>query len=222
MADAKRAKTFTKLTRAVAIAARGGADPAANFSLRIAIDKARAVNVPKENIERAIARGAGTGDEAQLEEALYEIVAPNGIGILVEALTDSKNRTSNEIKNLAAGHGATLGAPNSVLWMFERKGIIVAPNTALTDDIELVVIDAGAEDITRESDEAIITLPPDKLHAVKTALEHRSITPHDVSLEWIAKELTTLDAETEAKIRTLLDALDDMDDVQNISTTAEL
>jgi YebC/PmpR family DNA-binding regulatory protein len=222
LVDAKRGKIFTKLGREIMVAARNGDDPTMNFALRLAVDRAKAMNMPKDNIDRAITRGAGTGDGALLLENMYEAVGPQGVGFIIDVLTDSKNRTSAELKHALSKHGASLSAPNSILWMFDRKGVLVIPHSTVTDDIELMLIDAGAEDIVQDDEDAIITTEPEHLQILKTRLEDKNIQAQNVSLEWIPKESSVPDEKTQNKIHSILDALEDLDDVQNVATTAEL
>ncbi|MDD4290475.1 MAG: YebC/PmpR family DNA-binding transcriptional regulator, partial [Patescibacteria group bacterium] len=152
LVDSKRSSTFTKLTKIVQIAARDGADPDMNFKLRMAIDKAKSFSVPKDNIERAIARGAGIGEGNVLEEITYEAYGPGGVALIIESVTDNKNRSAADIKHLLSKHGGSLGASNSVMWQFDRRGVIYTKNTSLNDEEELSIIDAGALDIEKSDD----------------------------------------------------------------------
>jgi len=212
-ADAKKGKIFTKLARAITVAAKAGPDPAANFQLRLAIDQAKAANMPKENIERAIARATGEGKEA-LEEVIYEAYGPGGVAIIIEALTDNKNRTVGNIKHILSSHGGSLAGPGSVQYLFERKGVVRVKGLGPSpEEIELKLIDAGAEDISEEDGLKIIYSAPEKLKNIINALSEIEI---DYSgLEWLAKDRVTPDQETMAKLEALFEALDEDDDVND-------
>lgn len=217
--DAKRANAFTKLTKAVALAARDGADPAMNFKLRIAIDKAKAASVPKDNIERAIARGSGTGgDGAALEELTYECFGPHGSAFIVEVVTDNRNRAAAEIKHIFSVAGGALGATNSVLWMFDRVGGIkaAAPVGQSQEVVELAAIDAGAGDIQWLDQQTLwITMPPTELPAVKARLEQLNFTVTDSEIGYQAKETLPVTDAMRPSLEKLYDALDDAEDIQN-------
>lgn len=222
VSDVKKGAAFTKLANAVAIAARegGGADPASNFKLRLAIDAARGANVPKENIERAILRGTGKGEDTQLETLLYEGFGPSSVAVLVDALTNNRNRTVNELKHLFAEHGGALGASGSVAWGFERKGLIRL-EILLTPEQELALIDAGADNIQQEEDSVMITTEPHELEHVKAAVEKAGIKPLEAELIWLAKTAgPTLSNEQEAKLVELLSELEDREDVTGVATNA--
>ena len=151
--DAKRGQLFTKLARAIAVAAReGGGDPDANYTLAAAIEKARGYSMPKDNIQRAIDRGTGAGDGGAIERVVYEGYGPGGVAVLVEALTDNRNRTSAELRNAFDKHGGSLGEPGSVAWQFERKGVITVDGERYSEDDLLAAIDAGAEDVATDGD----------------------------------------------------------------------
>ncbi len=213
VADVKKGNVFTKLGNAIAIAARAGADPESNFKLRLTIDKARTHNMPNDTIERAIARGSGKADGQTIEEMLYEGFGPGGITVMVEATTDNTNRTVNDLKRVLQDHGGRLGGPNSVARMFERKGIITIPKTTFNTDMELALIDAGAEDIASH-DETIITTSPQTLEAVRQACVKNNIKPTDVALEWIPKEFAPIADEKKESVKAFFEALDALDDVQ--------
>ena len=172
-ADAKRGQLFTKLTRALIVAAKdGGPDPAANLALQNAIDKARAASMPKDNIERAIARGAGTGaDAANYEHISYEGYAPGGVAVYVEVLTDNRNRTAGEVRHVFARADGNLAESGAVAWLFERKGVILVDGSADEDELTLAAADAGAEDVVREGSSFEVTCAPEDLRGVREALE---------------------------------------------------
>lgn len=226
-ADKARGNVFTKLLKAVTVAAgQGGADPDMNFSLRLAIEKAKAGNVPKENIERAIKRGSGEGkDAAHFEEVMYEAVGPGGVGLMIECLTDNTNRTVTDVKTVVSKHGGTVVAPGSVKWQFQHKGVIQFSREKKDaaeqwDELELALIDAGVEDISVDDDSVLLICPMEVLQSVRTALEQGGIHADDAHLEWVAKEQLELSAEDREKTDALLDALDENDDVKDVYTNA--
>lgn len=218
--DAKRSSLFTKLAKNISIAAREGADPKTNFKLRMAIDKARAFSMPKDNIERAVAKGSGTGEGAHLESALYEGFGPGGVAIMVEAITDNKNRTVSEVKNIFSKHGGNLGNANSVGWMFERVGSIALENKNLSDEQELSLIDAGANDIVKNDDATMVITPLENLQKVKEVCEKLGLTVSEASLVYNPKEQVA--PQNPDGIVSLLEALDDLDDVNAVYTNANV
>src|SRR6266568_4956730 len=177
VADARRGALFTRLIREITIAAKqGGGDPGGNPRLRTAIDAAKAENMPADNIDRAIKRGTGELEGVTYEEVTYEGYAPNGVAVIVECLTDNRNRTGAEIKNIFSRNGGSLAEPGAVAWQFERKGIIILEKSAATeDDLMLAALDAGAEDIADQGDTWQVTTAPGDLHAVRTAIEAAGI-----------------------------------------------
>src|ERR671922_831785 len=176
-ADARRGQLFTKLARAITVAARdGGGDPDGNAALANAIEKAKALRMPKENIERAIARGTGAGgDAAAIEAVTYEGYGPGGVAILVECLTDNRNRTAAEVRHLFTRADANLGEPGSVAWMFEKKGVVLVDGERYSEDDLIPAIDAGAEDVTGEGDSLRVVCEPNDLRAVREALERAAV-----------------------------------------------
>lgn len=218
--DAKRANLFTKMTRAITIAAReGGGDPMHNFKLRIAVDKARAASVPKDNIDRAIKRGSGTGeDSAILEEITYEGFGPHGAAFIIQAVTDNKNRASSEIRHLFSAHSGTLGASNSVTWMFDRVGHIIVPKPEdkSRDEVELAVIDAGAQNLNwLDNSNVVVITAPTELQSVKEKIEAAGLPVSDAELGFEAKETHEPTAEQRPALETFYEALEDTEDVQN-------
>src|SRR5919109_2542183 len=175
--DAKRGQLFTKLARAIQVAARdGGGDPAGNPALAHAIQKAKDARMPKDNIERAIAKGTGADSDAQaIEEVVYEGYGPGGVAILVEALTDNRNRTSAEVRHVFRGHGGSLGEPGSVAWTFEKKGELVVDGSRYGEDDLMAAIDAGAEDVSLDGDVWEVVTGPAELAAVREALERAGV-----------------------------------------------
>jgi YebC/PmpR family DNA-binding regulatory protein len=219
-ADARRGKLFSKLSRAIIVAARqGGPDPDGNATLAAAVQKARDNSMPKDNIERAIARGAGAGDGGEAYEHItYEGYGPGGVAVLVEALTDNRNRTAAEIRHIFAKNDGNLGESGVVAWLFERKGLIlVAGDAADEDDLMLVAADAGAEDVAQEGSSYQITCAPESLAAVREALAAAGIETESVQLTLLPKTTVQIDDESQAKrLLRLMDALEENDDIQDV------
>jgi len=218
LVDSKRSSMFTKLTKIIQIAARGGADPDTNFKLRMAIDKARSFSVPKDNIERAIARGSGTEDGNALEEITYEAYGPNGVALIIEVVTDNKNRSSSDLKHLLSKHGGSLGESNSVLWQFDRRGVIYTKNASLSEEEELLIIDAGALDIEKSEDEIRIITQMEDLQKVQEKIKN-TIDIDTAELEYIPK--TKINVENDETLEKLFEALEENDDVDNYYSNAE-
>ena len=223
--DQKRGNLFTKVSKLVTIAARdGGGDPAMNFKLRLAIDQARAVSMPKDNIEKAIKRGTGELEGGLIEEIIYEGFGPGGVAIVIETLTDNKNRTVANIKHILTKYGGSLGSSNSVLWQFEQKGIIRIESGELRvenfDEFQLQVIDMGADDIQEEDGELIIYTKPTSLQKTKEALEKQETKIANAELEFIPKEKTAVDDNLKAKLEKIFNNLEEDDDVNNFYTNA--
>lgn len=217
--DAKRSNLFTKLSKNIAVAARGGADLDTNFKLRMAVDKARALSMPKDNIERAIKKGSGTGDEGIIEELLYEAYGPEGVAMIIQILTDNKNRSLSNLKHILSKYNGSLGNTGSVMWMFESKGEIILEQAAISDEDELKIIDAGADDIIKEDEIKIIT-SLDSLEEVKNKLQAAGFVAKSSDMIYLAKE--KLDIKDDEKLLKLLDVLDDDDDINNIYTNAKI
>lgn len=219
-ADAKRGKIFTKLGHEIAIAARDGADPSMNFKLRLAVQKAKAANMPSTNIERSIARGAGTGEAAALEELTYEGYGPAGVAIMARALTDNRNRTGPEIKSTFTKFGGNLGATGSVAYLFEQKGVIVCKEGLDKDEVALTAIDAGASDIDDSGDQVIIYTSAAELEKVKDVL---SDMVESADVEMIASQTISVDDAHKAQtLMKLIDALDDIDDVVSVTANYDI
>ena len=226
-ADAKKGAVFTKIANLIIMAAKqGGGDPEANFTLRLAVDKAKAANMPKDNIERAIKRGTGEGGEGKnFEEVTYEIFGPAGSVFIAEAITDNKNRTVSDLKAILNRNGGQLGALNSVSWMFERKGVIILDAAALAgknqDNLELALIDAGADDIIKESEIWEIHTAPDKLNSVIVALKSEGLEAKESGLQYLSKNDATIgDQEEQRKVENFYNLLYDLDDVNAVYTNA--
>jgi len=223
--DAKRGKLFSKLSRYIIIAARnGGGDPDMNLKLRYAIDKARSVSMPKDNIEKAIKRGTGDIEGISFDEFNYEGYGPGGSAILVEVATDNRNRTNGEVKKLFERGGGNMGTPGCVAYLFDRKGLFVIDAAKHPDEDSLMTIalEAGAEDMTREGENFEILCDPSNFSAVSAALKAASIETLEAEVKQIAKTQMEVDMETGRKIIRLIEALDDHDDVQNVYTNATL
>lgn len=216
-ADAKRGKVFTKMAAEIAVAAQDGADPTMNFKLRLAIQKAKAANVPAANIDRAIAKGSGQGGGAKLEQLTYEGYGPAGVAVLVKALSDNRNRTASDVKSAFSKHGGSLGGQGSVAFMFEQKGEVVCKAGADKDELSLKAIEAGAADIDDSGDQLIVYTAPTEVEKIRDALGEENVESAEVKLE----PTQTITVGDPAKAKTLLrlmDALDDVDDV--VETTA--
>lgn len=221
--DAKKGNLYTKLTREIIIAAReGGGDPESNFKLRLAIQKARDSSMPKDNIERAIERGSGTQDGAAFQELMLEGYGPSGTAILVQTLSDNRNRTVQEVRNVFAKHGGTMGSAGSVAWLFDYKGIIsVDPEGQDPDDISLQAIDAGADDVKADDGSIEVYTKPNELELVKKGLEQKKIPAASAELSMIPKTHVELDEKTAVQTLKLLDRLEDLDDVQKVYTNVD-
>lgn len=217
--DAKRGAVFTKLGSLIAIAARGGADPATNSALAMVIEKAKAANMPNANIQRSIDR-AKDKSAAQLEEVTYEGYGPGGVGLIIEAATDNKNRTFPEVKNALTKNGGTIAEPGSVSFQFDRKGVITVG--AGGEEVLLQVLEAGAEDASEEDGETTVYTSAKDLAKVRAAIVESGLDVKDAGLEYVPKNIVELDSEKSEKILKLLDLIDDLDDVLNVSTNAKL
>ena len=216
--DKKRGKIWSKLARNIIIAARaGGGDPDANLSLRYAIEKAKDANMPNDTIKRAIQRGTGEIEGAQYEEITYEGYGIGGVAIMVPCLTDNRNRTGGEIRNIFEKHGGSLGGTGSVAWMFKQKGLITVSAEDTTEDkLMEIVLDAGAEDITQESDVFEILCEPAEFEAVKNSLKNANIEMQVNELTMIPDNTVKLEGEKAKKILNLMEALEDNEDTQNV------
>jgi YebC/PmpR family DNA-binding regulatory protein len=217
--DARRGKLFTKLSRAIILAAReGGPDPVANATLAAAVAKARSYSMPKDNIERAIARAAGGGEGSDAYEAIvYEGYGPDGVAIIVEALTDNRNRTAADVRAVFSKHHSSLGTPGSVAWQFDRKGVIEVPAEGMTeDDVVLAAADAGAEDAALDGSVWQVTTAPTDLAAVRDALESGGLEIDSAELRLVPRSTVALGEEGARKLLRLIDSLEDLDDVQDV------
>jgi YebC/PmpR family DNA-binding regulatory protein len=219
--DAAKGNLFSKMARAIMIAAKNGPDPDMNFKLRFEIDKARAVSMPKENIERAIAKA--TTEAANLVEITYEGFGPGGIGVMIEVASDNKNRTAQEINNLFDRAGGSMGGPNSVAFNFESKGFMVVKKNDDPDTQMLTIIDAGAEDIEDVGGEFEVYTAPDKLSLVQKALAAQGFEVSEMQLQMKPKNFVTInDVSMAQKVTKFIDEVESQDDVQNIFTNADI
>ena len=216
--DARRGKLFTKLARAITVAAKeGGGDVEGNPRLAIAVQKAKDASMPKDNIERAIAKGTGGGADADaLEAVMYEGYGPGGVALLVEAVTDNRNRTGSEVRHIFQRNGGNLGEPGSVAYLFDKKGLVVVDAERYSEDDLMVAIDAGAEDIGLDDDVFEITCEPADLTAVREALEAAGIDIETAEISQQPKTRVPLDEDGAGKLLRLVDALEDQDDVDTV------
>lgn len=223
-ADVKRGVVFTKMTREIMLAAReGGPNPEGNFRLRLAMDRARAVNMPIANIQRAIERATGGGDGAQIESVVYEGYGPGGVSVMVEAATDNRNRTASEVRAAFTKHGGKLGESGSVQWLFEQKGIVeIDAGGRSPDDVQLVAIDAGAEDV--EVDGSLITVytTPTAFEAVKKAIEAAGIPVSSAEISMRPTNSVRVEGDRAQQVLRLVESLEDLDDVQRVHANFDI
>lgn len=221
--DAKRGKIFTRLIREITIAARqGGGDPEGNPRLRLAIDNAKAANMPADNIERAIKKATGELEGSQIVELTYEGYGPGGAALLVEVATDNKNRTVAEIRHVFSKGNGNMGESGSVAWMFERKGVITVKRDGKSEDEMMeIVLDAGADDLQTEEDFFAITTSLESFEPVRKTLIEKKYNVENASLQYVAKNHLSVSGDNAEKMMKLIEALEDCDDVQNVFTNAE-
>jgi len=219
-ADARRGKLFSKLSRAIIVAAReGGPDPAGNLALQNAIEKARSYSMPKENIERAVAKGSGAGtDGSAYETVVYEGYGPEGVAVLVEALTDNRNRTASEVRHLFSKHGGNLGTTGAVAWQFERRGVALVPaGGADEEELLLTAADAGAEDVSLDGSSYVVSSAPEGLAGVREGLESAGFEVESAELAMIPSVTVPISDEGIARrVLRLVEALEEADDVQDV------
>jgi YebC/PmpR family DNA-binding regulatory protein len=224
-ADKKRGQLFSKLSRAIIVAAReGGPDPSGNLALQNAVEKARSYSMPKDNIERAIARGSGAdSDAAAYETVVYEGYGAGGVAILVEALTDNRNRTASEVRAAFGKHDGNLGASGAVAWQFERRGVVLVDGSADEDELMLAAADGGADDVERDGSSWQVTAAPEALTAVREAIEAAGFAVDNAELTMIPKTTVEVDEENTAKkILRLIDTLEENDDVQDVYSNFDI
>ncbi len=216
--DSRRGKLFTKLARAITVAAKeGGGDPDTNARLGLAVQKAKDASMPKENIERAIAKGTGEGADAEaLEDVTYEGYGPGGVALLIEAVTDNRNRTGSEVRHMLKSNGGSLGEPGSVAYLFDKKGLIVVDGERYSEDDLLIAVDAGAEDISMDDDVFEILCDPADLTAVRGALDEAGIEVETSEISQLPTVRVPLDEEAATKVLRLIDALEEQDDVDTV------
>jgi len=216
--DNARGKLFAKLIRQVEVAAReGGGDVNSNATLRTMFSKARDASVPLETIERAIKRGTGELDGVRYEAVAYEGYAPSGVALIVETLTDNRNRTGADIRSLFSRNGGSMAEPGAVSWQFDRKGVVMVPKTVGEDELMAVALDAGAEDLADEGDEWMLTSAPTDLPKLRTALDEAAIPTDAADVEMVPSSRVEIDGESTAKrVLKLIELLEDHDDVQNV------
>jgi YebC/PmpR family DNA-binding regulatory protein len=216
--DARRGKLFTKLARAITVAAKeGGGDIEGNPALSLAVQKARDASMPKDNIERAIAKGTGEGADADaLEAVMYEGYGPGGVAVLVEALTDNRNRTGSEMRHIFSKNGGNLGEPGSVAYLFDKKGLVVVDGERYSEDDLMVAIDAGAEDIATDDDMLEVLCEPTDLAKVRQALVDAGVEVEQAEVAQRPKSLVPLDEDGAVRLMRLIDALEEQDDVDAV------
>jgi YebC/PmpR family DNA-binding regulatory protein len=209
--DAAKGKVFTRISKEITLAAKhGGGDIAANPRLRLAVQNAKAVNMPAENISRAIKKGTGELEGVTYEEITYEAYAPKGIAMIIECVTDNRNRTVADLRHLLSKAGGNLGESGSVAWMFERKGVFIVDKTKTEDELMEIILDAGADDLKEEDDAFEIICAMENFEQVRKGLEDKGVNVKNASLQYIAKDLITIEA------------AEDYDDVQNVYTNADI
>ncbi len=216
--DKARGKLFAKLIRQVEVAAReGGGDPDTNPTLRTMFQKARASSVPLDTIEKAIKRGTGALEGVRYEPISYEGYAPCGVAVIVEALSDNRNRTGSDVRSIFSKHGGSMAEPGSVAWQFERKGVVILPKKVAEDELTEVALEAGAEDLQDDGDTWQLTCAPADLHQLQSALDEAGIAYDSADPTMLPKQSVPLESEGDArKVLRLIDALEDLDDVQNV------
>lgn len=222
--DVKRGAIFTKMGREIAVAARaGGPDPDGNFRLRLAIEKARAVNMPADTIKRAIERASGSGEGEQYEEIAYEGYGPGGVAILVEAQTDNRNRTAAEVRSIFTKAGGQLAGSGAVAWQFEPRGVITVPTAGVDpDEVALMAIDAGAEDVDTEADPMEIYTAAADLERVRRELEAAGVAMESAESAMVARQTVELDPAKARQALRLVEALEDLDDVQRVTANFDI
>jgi YebC/PmpR family DNA-binding regulatory protein len=222
--DSKRSAMFTKVAREIAVAARaGGGDPDANYRLRLAMDKARSINMPADNIKRAIEKATGGGDEVQYEEIVYEGYGPGGVAVLVEAATDNRNRTAAEVRSIFVKAGGQLAGSGAVAWQFEPRGLITVDRSGTDpDEVALMAIDAGATDVDTEVDPIEIYTDPGDLESVRKSLEAAGVDVDGAESAMLAKQTVSLDADHVRKAMRLVELLEDLEDVQRVTANVDI
>ena len=222
-ADAKRGKVFTSLAKEITVAAReGGGDLSVNIRLRLVVDKAKAANMPKDNIDRAIKRGTGELEGGALEEIVYEAYAPHGIGVIIEVVTDNRNRVIAALRHTFNKQGGNMADAGAVIWQFARKGYISLSDSIDEDELFLVAADAGAEDVSFEDGLAEVYTEIEELQGVRSALEDAGYNPKEISLIFVPNSTLELNSSEALQVLKLIEILEDLDDVQNVYTNLEI
>jgi YebC/PmpR family DNA-binding regulatory protein len=223
-ADAKRGAIFTKLAKGLTVAAQnGGADPDMNFSLRLAVDRARAANMPKDNIDRAIQRGVGGDKATALDDVTYEGYGPGGVAIIVEATTDNRNRTAGQVRAVFSKHGCSLGESGTVAWQFKRRGTISVPAAGIdADELTMAAIDAGAVDVEADEDYVTVYTEMADFQRVKQALEGAGYDAGEAELAMVPDMLTELEPAKQLQVLKFIEVLEDQDDVDQVWTNARI
>lgn len=221
--DSARGKVFTRIIKEITMAARqGGGDPVGNPRLRLAISSAKAANMPQENITRGIKKGTGELEGVNYEEIMYEGYAPGGIAMLIESVTDNRNRTVAELRHTINKTNGNMGESGSVSWMFERKGIITIPSQGVKeDDLMEIILEAGADDLKNEEEFFEVVTSLENFEKVRKTLESKNINMESASLQFIAKDLIALDEKSQHAVMSCIEAVEDNDDVQNVYTNAD-
>jgi YebC/PmpR family DNA-binding regulatory protein len=216
--DAKRGKAFTQIIKEITIAARmGGGDPKGNPRLRLAIDKAKGSNMPADNIKRAIQKGTGELPGVAYEDVTYEGYGPGGVALIIESVTDNRNRTVSEIRHLLERHGGKLGAANTVAWMFHRKGLISVQRSKFAEDAMMeLILDAGADDMRTEEDTFEVSTPPELFLAVREALEAKGVVPDSAEIQMVPENTVKVENKDAEQVLKLMELLEDHDDVQHV------
>lgn len=222
--DAKRGQLFTKLIKEISVAVRqGGSDINGNPRLRLAVDNARGANMPMDNIDRAIKKASGELSGVSYTEMVYEGYGPGGIAVMIESVTDNKNRTVAEVRHLLSKYGGSMGEGGSVAWMFERKGVITLPTQGKTeDDLMEIVLEAGADDISTEEGFFEVTSSIENFEPVRKAIAGQGLSIDNASLQWVAKNSVAVSGEDAEKVMKLIEMLEESDDVQNVYSNADI
>jgi len=222
--DAKRGALFTRLIREITMSAKqGGGDPTGNARLRTAIENAKASNLPKDNIDRAVKKGTGELEGVDFQEVLYEAYGPGGVAIMIQAVTDNPTRTVADVRYKLSRNGGNLGSTNSVAFMFDRRGQLFLDATKLDEDAAMeAALEAGAEDLTRDEDQYVVTTQPSELHAVREALEQRGVHVREAELAWVPQNTVRVEGDAAHQLVKLLDALDEIDDVQKVDANFDM
>lgn len=222
--DARRGKAFTQVIREITVAAKmGGGAPESNSRLRLAIEKAKACNMPSDNIKRAIQKGTGELPGASYEDAVYEAYGPGGVAVIIEAVTDNKNRTVSDIRHIVERHNGKIAVSGSVAFQFHKKGVILVPKSVIPeDDLLSIILDAGAEDMKIEGDEYYITTAPENFEEVKKALEAKSVKSESAEIQLIADNSVKVEGKDAENVLKLMEALEDHDDIQKVHANFDI